>query len=172
MREARNDEVYASRMHSASPRLAISALRSVTNSPVCARFARLDWGYEKLCLSRGTVSRHLRGTVSRCLARTVSRLPTRTLHPQDGGRRDADPPTRTSRKLHRAAGTFLSIRLAPHKGRHGDDPDGRTRHGRQSPPHTNPPSLKLSFSQAPVLPFMLPFGSRSSYTRMVPSTVD
>ena len=53
MREARNDEVpdYASRMHSASPRLAISTLRSVTNSPVCTRFARLDWGYEKLCLS-------------------------------------------------------------------------------------------------------------------------
>ena len=48
MREARNDEVpyYASRMHSASSRLAISALRSGTNPPVCARFAHLDWGYE------------------------------------------------------------------------------------------------------------------------------
>ena len=53
MREARNDEVpyYASRMHSASPRLAISALHSSANPPVCARFAHLDWGYEKFSLS-------------------------------------------------------------------------------------------------------------------------
>ena len=53
MREARNDEVpyYASRMHSASPRLAISALSSSTNPPVCARFAHLDWGYERFSLS-------------------------------------------------------------------------------------------------------------------------
>ena len=53
MREARNDEVpyYASRMHSASPRLAISALHSSANPPVCARFAHLDWGYERFSLS-------------------------------------------------------------------------------------------------------------------------
>ena len=50
MREARNDEVYASKMHSESPRLAISALHSSTNPPVCARFARLDWGYEAFSL--------------------------------------------------------------------------------------------------------------------------
>jgi len=51
MREARNDEVYASKMHSESPRLAISALHSSTNPPVCARFAHLDWGYERFSLS-------------------------------------------------------------------------------------------------------------------------
>ena len=44
-------------MHSASPRLAISALRSSTNPPVCVRFAHLDWGYEKFSLSEAGYQR-------------------------------------------------------------------------------------------------------------------
>ena len=72
MREARNDEVhacntfliehvlghvlpvlcyYASKMHSASPRLAISIFGCCTNPPVCVRFAHLDWGYERFRIS-------------------------------------------------------------------------------------------------------------------------
>ena len=59
MREARNDggpACYASKMHSASPRLAVSSRPPHQESPVCARFARLDWGYEKFSL-RGCLHR-------------------------------------------------------------------------------------------------------------------
>ena len=52
MCEARNDRApscYASKMHSASE--AGSKLTATRQqSPVCARFARLDWGYEKFSL--------------------------------------------------------------------------------------------------------------------------
>ena len=40
---------YASKMHSASPRLAISIFGCCTNPPVCVRFAHLDC-YERFSL--------------------------------------------------------------------------------------------------------------------------
>ena len=48
MREARNDgtpSCYASKMHSAEAGSKFTTTHQ--QSPVCARFARLDWGYEK-----------------------------------------------------------------------------------------------------------------------------
>ena len=116
--------------------------------PVCTRFARLDWGYEKLCLSE-----------AQCHAISEARCHAIPHAPYIPNTVVGGTPTllqRTSRQLHRAAGTFLSIILAPMRG-HIDDPVGRTRHERQSPPQVSEP--QVSEPQSPLSSFVLPLGS-------------
>ena len=116
--------------------------------PVCTRFARLDWGYEKLCLSEAQCH-----AISEAQCHAIPHAPY-IPNTVVGG-----TPTLlqgTSRQLHRAAGTFLLVMIAPMRG-HSDDPVGRTQHGHQSPPQ----SLELQALE-PHSPFsscLLPFGS-------------
>ena len=116
--------------------------------PVCTRFARLDWGYEKLCLSE---AQYHALSEARCHAIPhAPNIPNTVV---------GETPTLlqgTSRQLHRAAGTFLFVMIAPMRG-HSYVPVGRTRHGRQSPPQ----SLELQALEphSPLSFCLLPFGS-------------
>ena len=57
MRNIYNGMIDAHLVHCASPRHGVKSRASDYHPPVCARFARLDWGYEAFSLSEAVNSK-------------------------------------------------------------------------------------------------------------------
>ena len=86
--------------HCASPRHGIRQSRTYPTPPVCTRSARLDWGYEKLCLSEARCqafphSPYIPSTVVGGMLTLLISQEMPVLTRLREGRRDAAPPNQS-----------------------------------------------------------------------------